>query len=241
MSKRFKSADSSEKSIGVIFGLIGVVLLIIMLVMLINNLEEKSNIVEVKAEIVDIQRHTDSDGDTSSRVYVTFDYDGIRYEKVRYYPLGSVELGEIVTMEVNKDNPRKTYAEDSYIVIGILLVMGSIFSLVGFVILNGVRKNRKLKKMVLNCGTVIQAVVQNVYVDRSLAVNGRSPVRLVCSYTEPHTGRVYAFTSDKVWDDLYAIFGNGSPVKVYVMPGDYTKYYVDLENSAPTYNIVDFS
>ena len=180
-------------------------------------------------------------GDYEYEVYITYEYEGKVHRNVRYYGDELLILGDSFEMKLSDNKPSDTDSSDSVIAMVILTLMGIAFFAVGFIELKIVRKKVKTREMLKNQGTVIQATVQNVYLDRSLKVNGRCPLKLTCTYTDPYSGRAYAFNSERVWDDLFAMFPKGSQINVYVMPNNFDVYFVDLEGSSGSSQIVDFS
>lgn len=235
------SAEGTEGKFGVVFTIIGLITLAIAIVLVVLHINFVANSDEVEAIVTDVYETRDSDGDRVTHVFVTYEYEGNVYSNINYNGIGTSVLGETVTIKVNRDDPRDISGGSSLLVAGFLCIFTLAFGGIGISTLKKSKKKKRLKKMLLNEGRVILATVENIYVDRSITVNGRSPLRLTCSYTDSYSGMQYAFESEKVWNDLFAMYKRGMNVNVYVLGNDYSKYYVDLENYIPAPKVVDFS
>ncbi|MEE1075884.1 MAG: hypothetical protein UHY68_01295 [Acutalibacteraceae bacterium] len=72
-----------------------------------------------------------------------------------------------------------------------------------------------------------------------VTVNKDNRRNILCSYIDMFTGQRYEFVSDKVWCRLEDIFAEGDQIPVYVMPNDYSKYYVELEPEIKQSNVAE--
>lgn len=91
--------------------------------------------------------------------------------------------------------------------------------------------NGKRKMLICN-GKRIMATVDKIVVNYRIEINGNCSCYLNCSYDDRIEDCYYVFKSYKVWiheGDLNIQVGDYIPI--YVMPNDYSKYYVDIEGA----------
>ena len=194
------------------------------------------------AEIVEIDSYRDSDGDTHYNVYVTYEYKDALYEEVSLgFYSSSMYEGKEISVLCDPNNPGRIEEDTAVSIAGVvMLFMGAIFFLVGFVpIISGIIKAGKAKKL-LSTGQVLYATVDMVDVNRSYRVNGRHPYVIYCTYKDPYQDVIYRFKSDNLWSDPGYAYQPGSTIKVLVNPKKYSEYYVQAEESM-TQRIEDYT
>lgn len=214
-----------------IFGLIGIALLIGGGFWLGSNIRYNQTAEPVTAVITSIETRRDSDGDIDYDVYVSYTYDGERYEDIwlNFWSSGMSE-GENMTLYCNPGDPTSPHSPSSdYLGGALLLFMGLCFFLVGLCNWINFFKKKKRKKMVLENGIHILATVDDISVDTSLRVNGNSPFVISCYYEDEYTGTTYEFVSEQFWDCPEEVFPMGSTIDVTVDPNDYSNYHVNAE------------
>lgn len=202
----------------------------------------KKDAEKITGEIAAIESYYDSDHELKHRVYVNYTYDGSDYEEV---PINSYSSsmyeGKEIELLCNPENPWEIQEKSagSFLII-ILSGMGILFILVGGIpLLVIVRKNHRNKEVLVN-GQVLHAVVDSIEYNTNVAVNGRHPFVIFCSYRDEYKDVIYRFKSGNLWTDPAVVFQPGSPIEVYVEPTDYSKYYVNAEKILEE-KVVDFT
>lgn len=225
-----------------IFGLVGLGLLIGGICWLISSMKFKEIAVEIPGEIVGIETYRDSDGDTHHRVFVDYSYNGIDYDGVQlgFYSSNMYE-GKEITLLCDPENPGHIESSSGFAFgAGILLFMGLIFFLVGFIPIIISIKNNAKKKNLLATGQILHATVESIDYNTSYSVNGRHPFILYCTYYDQYKDVTYRFKSENLWTDPEPVLPPGSYVNVLVDASDYSKYHVDVD-SAVNGRIVDYT
>lgn len=199
--------------------------------LIIKGLKFKSNAVEITGEVVarEVSGRVGDDRDVD--VYVAFEYNGKKYDYVRLSEEPRKYEGEKITLYIDPEDP--TNVKTSTVpVAGILLIpFGAVVMLFGFMdISRMIKKGKTTDKSIIKNGIRITAKIDYIGYDSRIRVNGRTPRMLKCSYTDETTGRLYAFSSESVFDNLDSYYKPGDPVFVYVMPEDYNKYSVDIDS-----------
>lgn len=225
-----------------IFGIIGLFLLIGGIFWTISGLKFKKNAVSIPAVITDIESYRDSDGDTHHNVYVSYSYEGKQYDDI---PLSeyssSMYIGKEISLLCDPDHPGRVQTNFGiYFGSGMLLFMGTVFFLVGFIPLTCSFTGKTRKKKLLSSGHFLDATVEQVCLNTGYSVNGQNPYVLYCTYRDDYKDITYRFKSENLWTNPDFLFPEGSTVRVYVNPTDYSKYYVDVE-SAISGRIVDYT
>ena len=93
-------------------------------------------------------------------------------------------------------------------------------------------------RFLLKNGTSVYAVVADVLIDKSVAVNKRNPLKLLCQYTDEYTGQMLEFESDSVFNSDIDQF-IGMPVEVYFDPANPSNHYVDLKQLVKSTNYLN--
>ncbi len=225
-----------------IFAAVGLGLLIGAVFSIKNYSDFKAIAVPVNAEIVRIEDYYDSDDELHHQAYVSYSFRGSSYEDIplSYYSSGMYE-GKDIELLCDPVNPGRVRESAPISITGIiLLVMGSIFFLVGGLpIVFNIRKAIQ-RKQLLTMGKVLVATVDSIEYNTSYSVNGRHPFVIYCSYRDEYKDVTYLFKSDNLWTDPLAVFEPGSSIQVLVNEKDYSQYYVKAEEVIGN-RIVDFT
>ena len=221
----------TEKIVFGLFALIGAILIIVGIIMQKNNSEFLETAESTNAEITDIATSHDSDGDVHHSVFVKFEVDGETYEgQLGQYDSG-MYVGKEVTVYYNPDNPHNFKGSNSGFVGYFMIIFASIFFLIGIIPLFLSGKKSKKNNAIKQTGTLINAEIDNVFLDTSYRVNGRCGYKLTAHATLPNSDKIYTFESNRTWSNIKAAIETHSitTVPVYVDLNDTTQYYVDLE------------
>ncbi|HIW53417.1 MAG TPA: hypothetical protein H9883_00455 [Candidatus Ruthenibacterium merdigallinarum] len=102
---------------------------------------------------------------------------------------------------------------------------------VTFLACAGMRR-RRLRRL-REAGERVDAQLVEVGRSWSMSVNGLYPWVVRCQAEDPLTGRVYLFQSDAVWYDPSPYLAGLVSLPVYVQPGNWRRYAVDLAAVLP--------
>ena len=111
-------------------------------------------------------------------------------------------------------------------IIGVVFTaLGALFVIMGLVFLWVVRRQRLLREELLRFGTRVTGTVSDIRIDRSVRVNGVSPLRLFVTAQHPYTGETMQLRGPSVWNTPLT---TGDPIDVLFDPQDEKKYVVEL-------------
>ena len=114
----------------------------------------------------------------------------------------------------------------------IFIGMGAIFFILGLFLISLEVRKRRRQKRAIEGGQFVYAEVSGVGINTSVNVNGRSPYYVECHYKDPTTGIVHIFRSRDIYFDPSGIM-TGMFIPVYVVPGNFDEYYVDVDAVLP--------
>lgn len=184
--------------------------------------------------VVALNRHRDSEGDTMYQPEVEFrDRNGIQHRFVSSISSSSpgVSRGERVDVIYDPDAPGEA-AIDSFtqrflfpLIFG---GIGGLFAVIGAALLWSRWRRRKTIDHLKSRGLRIDARFTRCYIDRSIAINGRSPYRVEAQATHPATGKLTSFKSEPIWLELTPIL-DGKTVPVLIDMQDPKDHYIDLD------------
>jgi len=116
----------------------------------------------------------------------------------------SYSVNEKVEVIYNPESPNKAKIKSFFSLWGgatILGILGLVFFIIGgSIIAYRIKKNNMLKYLEQN-GAKIESDFQNVNINNSLTVNGKSPFVIVSQWQNPKTSELHVFTSDNIWFD----------------------------------------
>lgn len=112
-------------------------------------------------------------------------------------------------------------------------ITGGISTVVGAAILIWRFCVKRKRNRLLKHGECIQAHISGFPIDERFTMNGRPSFCIECNYTDPQTGIVHTFQSEKVFINP-AFCVKAEAVQVYVdKQSDYKNYYVDIDSLLP--------
>lgn len=225
-----------------IFAAVGAILLIVCFGIMTAGKKFDAVAVTVTGTISAIESHRDSDGDRHYSAYVDYTYQGREYSGIRLnsYSSGMYE-GKEIAIKIDPAEPGVAKAANTYLIASAILAgLGVIFFLVGIIpVLIEIKKQKK-KKMLLEHGRYVYAIVEQITENYGYSVNGRHPFVVYCNYQDEYSGVLYKFKSDNVWTNPEPIIQPGSEIRVYVNESDYSQYHVDIEGSLKD-KVVDYT
>ena len=177
-----------------IFAILGIVFIIIGLVA--GNIVsiKKENRVKTQAIITEIDRKRDADGDTSYNVWVQYEVQGKLYEEELGAYSSTYSEGKEIEVVYDKTDPHKVRAEfESWLFILIFSGLGSVFAIIGIIGLIVVLAKNAKKKEVEKTGSIIYATYLDVEMNTAIAINGKHPFNIICSWLNPEDNKTYIF------------------------------------------------
>lgn len=240
MAHKYRKNSSAFVLIFLVFGLVGVGLIIGGFVYMSNSLRFQSIAVEVSGTITSITTRVDSDGDTHHSVLVSYNYGSQNFDNVHlsFYSSNMYE-GKEIPLLVDPDNPRHMTSKfgDTFGYM-MLLGMGLIFSLTGFIPLTVMWSRFRRDKRLMENGKLLQATVECIDLNHSVTYNGRHPYLIFCTYWDAYQDVTYRFKSKNLMQEPG--YAPGDSIKVYVNPQDYSKYVVYVEEAVNP-RVIDYT
>ena len=230
----------------VIFALAGLVAIIVAIALAISDANFRSSANETTATITDIWASRNSDGEGSYTVNVRFFAGGREYGGALGYWHSGMAIGNEVKVYYNPNNPQDFRSNGGSVASWIVMALGVVFFVVGFIPYLISKKRKALKKYLLANGKRIMATVNDV-VWGNVYVNNRPCYNIICEYKDESTGNVYMFKSENVWITLPRLGeGQAMPyISVYVDCNDYSKHYVDVDSFFAGFaeygNVIDYT
>ena len=222
-----KFSKNPKNILGLIFLLVGIFVVLISIKDYIAFSEFKETAVITEGTITDIETKVklkDGKRKESHTVYYEYIVDGVTYEKKTGNYDNSMSIGSSILLyydPLNPDNIQLERGNDNFFGIG----FGSIFSLIGFVIILSYFKKLFKFKRLKKTGYLVYAEVESVSVDNSVSIGGVHPSYLNCIYVDSQ-GKTYKFKSnaitEKVGDDII-----GKTFPVYMSTTNSDDYFVD--------------
>jgi len=223
-------AKFSEWLIGIVFALVGAGVIIGGIFTVISTVKFKETAVQTTATIVSVSKSTDSDGDTSYKIYLTYNVDGEMYNG-SYSTSSYVAEGSTKTIYYDGNNPARMKTTTSPIGGTITVVMGIPFCAVGLGMIFHKRNKARGKKKMLETGDKIYADFKEVTINYSYSVNNKNPYIIICTGKDNATGKIRTFKSENLWDNPEYIIKerNITTFPVYIDINNRKKYYLSLE------------
>lgn len=225
-----------------IFAVVGVILLISAVLTYISNRKFISEAEEISGVIETIEEYRDSDGDINHRVYVSYTYGGIQYDKVRInLYVSNMYVGKEIALYCDPKNPGRVVAKGTDIIASVIFAgMGIIFICLGIVPICMSARRKATKKKLRSNGRSIYATIDEIRYNKNYTFNGRHPYIIYCSYRDDYRDIEYRFKSENLWVNPEPALTVGSMIKVYVEENNYKNYYVDAESMIQG-RIVDYT
>jgi len=219
--------------IGGIFAAIGLALAAISGWFYFEDRDFAAGGLRAQGTVIEMSSIRDTNGSYSSRPVVEFfDAGGTRHvftSSVSSSP-PSHATGDRVDVIYAPEAPETAVIDDFFerSFIPLMFVgMGAVFAVIGGGMLFAWLRRRRIVARLRASGIPIQAKFVECYLDTSVRVNGRSPIRVVCQAVHPGTGKLQSFKSDPIWVDLTGQLA-GRDVRVLVDPAMPKHYVVDL-------------
>lgn len=227
---------------GGIFLLVGIVMLAVGIIILGSNRRFRERAEEVTAIISEISSYRGSKGKMRHDVFVSYTYNGRRYEDVslNFYSSNMYE-GKEIRLLCDPENPGHVESSGGMLFLTCMFTgMGILFTIIGAVPIILAVKGSARKKRLLQSGRKIWATVEDIAQNTSYRVNGRHPYVVYCTYRDEGLDTVYRFKSDNIWTNPHLAMRIGDTVPVYVDGKNFQFYHVDVDSSLGG-KIVDYT
>ena len=221
----------AEKIIFSIFAIVGALIILGGFVVQQEITDYLKTAQTTTAEITDIDVYRDSDGDYNYNVFVEFDIANNKYSGRLNEYSSNMYIGKEVDIFYDPQNPND-FKGSGLKYFGVFVSgFGTLFFLIGIIpICVGIKKSKNFQKL-KETGTLVEATIDEIFLNRNYNINGRHPYRLRAHAQLPNSEKIYTFESENVWGSLQAIIDTHhfEKVNVYVDLDNPKKYYVDLE------------
>lgn len=238
--RSLKRKNATPLFIFLIFGLAGVAMLIGGFLLMRSSIRFQNIAVEVTGTISDIESRRGSDGDVSHSTFVSYSYNGRDYDNIPlgYYNSG-MHVGKDILLLVDPGAPTHIASKsgDTFAYV-MLLAIGLLFLLLGFIPTTGMLKNSIKGKKLMQTGQLLQATVDRIDQNYSVSYNRRHPYLIYCTYYDAYKDVTYRFKSRNVM--VEPGYAPGDPIEVYVDPDDYSKYVVNTDPPANP-KVIDYT
>ncbi len=190
-----------------------------------------------EGRVIDMSRQVSTDDDGTSYTYAAVvrftDDNGTTHEFVNPNSSNppSYSKGQTVPLLYAPDNPGNAFIDDFFGRWGVVVILGpmaAIFSLLGGALFFTQIYKARIRDWVRENGTPIIVDFLEVERDRSQAVNGRNPYRIVAQGKNPFNGKLEQFLSDAIWVDPTELMGNRK-LRVFIDPNKPSRYSVDID------------
>ena len=219
------------KIVGTVFSLIGLAVIILGINIIISNNKFMKTAKATEGIISDVEIYRDSDGDRHSTVYVQYEVNGKDYEYASSFSSSSMREGDDIKVYYNPENPSDFKLEGETIFNTVFpIAFGSVFFIVGMGMIIPPIIKSQMQNKVKQYGELINAEIDDVDVNYNMAVNGRHPYVIVCSWKDPSSGGLYQFRSNNLWFNPEKLLEGRKTIDVYVDMQNPKKYYVDTSD-----------
>lgn len=228
-----KRKNKRGYSTPIIFMAVGILLTAGSIFWFKSSYDFKETAVRINGEITKIESYRDSDDEVRHTVYVTYVYEGKEYEDVRLNSYDSnMSKGRKISLYCDPDDPWRVQAVRTlFFGPAVLAGMGLIFTVSGIGILISMTVRDFKEKRVRTKGISLYATVEQITCNTKLSVNGAHPYVIYCTYRDRYKDVTYRFKSERLWSDPSAQFPVGSTIEVKADENDYSRYYVNVEES----------
>ena len=135
------------------------------------------------------------------------------------------------------------------LLLGISIVIGSILTITGFLHLRRIKFEILNDKRVLRMGNYFSGIITDIYSNRSISSNRRSPL-IIEGIFKDQFGKEYLVKSHNIWNEIPGtkmwneygelhINPNSIDLKIYVNPNNYEEYVMVIEPKNNNDKVVD--
>ena len=219
-----------EKILALIFGVLGVIFIIVAVLLASHSGRIARTYIKTTAEITgfDISRRN-TDDRYSRRTAIKYEVEGQSLEQLLNEYCSSMYEGKIITVLVNPEDyydvRTSTLLYLPAIIFGVVAIPFLVVSIILIVVM--VSRNKRFSR-IYEEGKRITAEVTGGRINRNYSVNNRHPWRMECRYEDTFSGEEHVFKSGNVWFDPNQYIGR--PISVYILDGNFSNYYIDVDS-----------
>ena len=219
-----------EKILALIFGVLGVIFIIVAVLLASHSGRIARTYIKTTAEITgfDISRRN-TDDRYSRRTAIKYEVEGQSLEQLLNEYSSSMYEGKIIPVLVNPEDyydvRTSTLLYLPAIIFGVVAIPFLVLSIILIVVM--VSRNKRFSR-IYEEGKRITAEVTGGRINRNYSVNNRHPWRLECRYEDTFSGEEHVFKSGNVWFDPNQYIGR--PISVYILDGNFSNYYIDVDS-----------
>lgn len=204
----------------------------------IINIEDR---VETTGIITNIEPYRDRNGEKHYNVFVSYNVNGEGYvSELNVWVRGFYE-GKEIKIYYDKNAPTEIGSAALDFMMIFLLILPTIFIIVGLVGIIKEIKHYKIKKTLKQVGDIVYADYIETRINYAYSLNRKHPYNIICEWYNPSDNKKYIFESDIIWYDPENIINerNIETFPVYINRENIEEYVVDIEQV--TENISDLS
>lgn len=139
--------------------------------------------------------------------------------------------GQIIEVLYQQAAPRQARMNSFFSLWGATLILaglGAVFFALGYSIIFFSKRKEKKIVYLKKHGISVEATFNNVAVNTSLKVNGKSPYQIIAHWQDPKTSSVHQFNSDNIWFDP-TNYVKAEKITVLTERNNPKKYHVDID------------
>lgn len=222
------------KIVSIVFSTIGVLMLAGSLLIYANTSRFVGHAAEANGRVIGLDRSSGS-SNSGSTYRPVVEFTSAAGKRIEFTSnVGSNppahRVGESVTVLYDPTDPYQARIKSFFSLwFGFLmvLILGAVFSAIGFSMIAVRVKSRKQAEWLRRNGRRLKTTFTGVELNQSLRVNGRSPYHILSQSTDPASNTVRVFKSENIWFDP-SEYIHRETIDVLVDPGDSQKYVMDI-------------
>lgn len=223
------------------FIIMGIIVLAVALYIFNTSITSREDRIETTGIITKIEIYRDRNNETYHNVFVSYSVNGKGYVSELDVWVSGFYEGKEIKIYYDKNDPTKIGSTASDFMMIFLLILPTIFIIIGLVGIIKKINNYKKKKILKQTGDVVYANYIETRINYGYSVNRRHPYNIICEWYNPSDSKKYIFKSDNLWYNPENIINerNIKTFPVYINRENIEEYVVDIEQI--TEDIVDLS
>ncbi len=170
----------------------------------------------------------------SSKKDITILYkanDNVYFGKLDYYS-SLLSKGDELNIYIDKNDPND-FISDSKILEIVFIILGSVFTIIGVIIMGVHLAKTNHRNKLINNGDVLNGIIISAKENQAVTINNKHPYIAECEIHSPLNGEIIKCRSENILYDLSEFIGY--EVTVYA-DLNRKKYYVDINELIERYN-----
>lgn len=233
MQVNYLKKERSVRFVKVVLLIMGFVFFLVGLIIGIITIINYQNAEAVNATIIDILYSRSGDDDTTRNFLVKFIYHDQEYTRETSFYSSFYHIGDTIKLYITNGNVNNVWSLKMNIIMSTIFGTIGLIMIVIFIVLliNQIKRN-KLKDYLKSNGSLIQAKIIKVEMNRHYSINDLHPFNIILEYEDRFSNEKYTFKSENIWDDPSFVIkeNNIEFLNVYIDSRNKKKYYIDLDN-----------